>query len=80
MPHTIIVHDLYTSLQTDLLYADTPGTGSRYPLLGSVPMGSWVNVVNAEPTRSGGEKMNLFMLNVYLGRSLQEARQSTKLA
>ena len=48
MPHTIIVHDLFASLQTDLLYADTPGTGNRYPLLGSVSMGGWVNVINAE--------------------------------
>ena len=71
------MHDLFTSLQSDLLYADSPGTGSRYPHLGSGPLGGWVNIVNAEHYKESGKKINLFILNAYPSRSLQEARQST---
>ena len=53
------MHDLFTSLQSYLLYADSPGTGSRYPHLGSGPLGGWVNIVNAEHYKESGKKNKL---------------------
>ena len=56
------MHDLFTSLQSDLLYADSPGTGSRYPHLGSGPLGGWVNIVNAEHYKESGKKKTYLYL------------------